>query len=550
MASENVPVVALNVGEPGEPANVGEVAVAYGKWPPPEEVRQKLVGRISSNITALSFFQNKDLTGRINESVAWTHAKEIEAAAFEAGEKNEGGNDAETLAFYARVASEKLLEVIRSVPDATPAPEISPEEVFDISGGKREFLNKEMAEALLKPLLSSGQKFVKVKFSNMSFGKDAAGVAAAALRAVKEQLVDADLSDIIAGRPEGEALEVLEEICSALEGSNLRSLNLSDNALGEKGVRACGAALRGQTSLEHLYFCNNGISVEAAASIAELLPSSKKLKTLHFYNNMSGDDGAKALSKLVEEATVLYDFRFSSTRVATEGGLALATALLSGSSLRKLDFRDNMFSPQCGVALAKVCAKHIGLREVYFGDTGLGDAGAIAVAEALENGAPKLEVLDLAGNDISSTEAALAISMCVARKPTLKKLNLSENELGDQGVYVVCKAFRNRRDGLKELDFGCNDLKDIGAIAAAEAVAHKDGFEVLNLNSNRISAEGVEKVTAIMKEGKAGLKALAPLDDNIEDDESEEEEEDEEEGEGAEDEGAAELTEKVSKLEV
>jgi hypothetical protein len=43
-----------------------------------------------------------------------------------------------------------------------------------------------------------------------------------------------------------------------------------------------------QSSLRHLYFCNNGISPEAAGAIHELLVAPKELRTLHFYNNMSG----------------------------------------------------------------------------------------------------------------------------------------------------------------------------------------------------------------------------------------------------------------------
>lgn len=49
-----------------------------------------------------------------------------------------------------------------------------------------------------------------------------------------------DLSDFVAGRPEVEALDVMDLFSNALQGSNLSSLNLSDKALGEKGVRAFG----------------------------------------------------------------------------------------------------------------------------------------------------------------------------------------------------------------------------------------------------------------------------------------------------------------------
>jgi Ran GTPase-activating protein (RanGAP) involved in mRNA processing and transport len=50
-----------------------------------------------------------------------------------------------------------------------------------------------------------------------------------------------------AGRPEDSALEALRIISEAVAGhGRLEGLNLSDNALGEKGVRAFAAGLSGQ----------------------------------------------------------------------------------------------------------------------------------------------------------------------------------------------------------------------------------------------------------------------------------------------------------------
>lgn len=52
-----------------------------------------------------------------------------------------------------------------------------------------------------------------IKLSNKSFDQDAANVIATRLREFQSIEV-ADLSDIIAGRPEDEALKVLEIICN------------------------------------------------------------------------------------------------------------------------------------------------------------------------------------------------------------------------------------------------------------------------------------------------------------------------------------------------
>ena len=63
---------------------------------------------------------------------------------------------------------------------------------------------------------------VQIKLSTKSFGRDAAEVAAAGVRNCAASLAHADLSDVIAGRPEAEALEALRIMCDALAHVQLR----------------------------------------------------------------------------------------------------------------------------------------------------------------------------------------------------------------------------------------------------------------------------------------------------------------------------------------
>ncbi|KAL5728617.1 RAN GTPase-activating protein 2 [Ranunculus cassubicifolius] len=298
--------------------------------------------------------------------------------------------------------------------------------VFDISGGKRAFLEKDEAETLLKPLSEKGNQYNKICFSNRSFGVEAARVVEPILESLKDQLTEVDLSDFIAGRPEAEALEVMKIFSSALQGCTLKYLNLSENAMGEKGVRAFGTLLKSQSNLEELYFMNDGISEEAAKAISELIPSTEKLKVLHFHNNMTGDEGAIAISEVVRRSIALEDFRCSSTRVGSEGGVALIKALKVCANLKKLAIRDNMFGVEGVLALSFAISSHIGLLEVYLSDLNLEDEGAIALANCIKKAAPSLEVLEMAGNSIT-VQAAMSIASCIASKQFLKKVNLSDS---------------------------------------------------------------------------------------------------------------------------
>ncbi len=93
---------------------------------------------------------------------------------------------------------------------------------------------------------------MQIKFSTKSFGIEAAEVAARAIENVVSSLTHADISDIIAGRPEKEVLGALQIISQALAKAKLKALDLSDNALGQKGIIACTSAFAQQASLSPL----------------------------------------------------------------------------------------------------------------------------------------------------------------------------------------------------------------------------------------------------------------------------------------------------------
>ncbi|KAJ7954918.1 RAN GTPase activating protein 2 [Quillaja saponaria] len=488
-------------------------------WPPSQNTRQMLVERMTNNLTTKSFFTQK--YGILDKEEAEDNAKIIEdialATANQHYEKVPDGDGGSAVQLYAKECSRLLLDVLKKGPtnkdnkgvvasDATSSPCKS---VFDISKGQRAFIEAEEAEELLRPLKDSGSCFTKICFSNKSFGLGAARVVEPILISIKDQLKEIDLSDFIAGRSEAEALEVMNMFSAALEGSILKSLNLSNNALGEKGVRAFGALLKSQTCLEELYFMNNGISEEAARAVCELLPSTEKLRVLQFHNNMTGDEGALAISEVVRRSPLLEDFRCSSTRIGSEGGVALSDALETCTHMKKLDLRDNMFGVEGGVSLSKALPKHEELREVYLSYLNLEDDGAIAIINVLKDSAPYLEVLEMSGNDITA-EAAPAIASCILSKKLLTKLNLSENELKDEGAIQVSKALEGHVQ-LKEVDLSSNLIRRVGARLLAQTLVQKAEFKLLNINGNFISDEGIDEVKDIFEKSP---DMLGPLDEN------------------------------------
>ncbi|CAN6690666.1 unnamed protein product [Malus baccata var. baccata] len=494
--------------------------VSIKLWPPSQSTRILLVERMTKNLITPSIFSRK--YGLLSKEEAEEDAKQIEDIAFAAGdqhfEKEPYGDGSSAVQIYAKESSRLMLEVLKRGPKVKEDGEVmqyekataSRESVFDISGGRRSFIDAEEALELLKPLKELEKSYTKICFSNRSFGMDAARVAEPILLSIKDQLKEVDLSDFIAGRSEEEALKVMNIFSSALEGCVLRYLNLSDNAMGEKGVNAFGSLLRSQNNLEELYLMNDGISEEAARAVSKFIPSTEKLRVLHFHNNMTGDEGAIAISEMVRRSPLLEDFRCSSTRVGSEGGIALAEALGTCTHLKKLDLRDNMFGVESGIALSKSLSAFGDLTEIYLSYLNLEDEGTEALASSLKETAPSLEVLEMAGNDITAGSAA-ALATCIAAKQFLTKLNLAENDLKDEGTILISQAISEGHGQLTEVDLSTNSIRRVGARVLAQAVVNKPGFKLLNINSNFISDEGIDEVKEIFKNSP---DVLGPLDEN------------------------------------
>ena len=124
----------------------------------------------------------------------------------------------ESMRLYTKKAAELLKELAEREGDKTKTAEASgpqDSEAFDVSSKDREFYTMQRAEQVLAPLLAKGAKFTKVKLSTKSFGIDAAKVVARAFANLAPTLKEVDLSDIIAGRPEVEALKAMEMISEA-----------------------------------------------------------------------------------------------------------------------------------------------------------------------------------------------------------------------------------------------------------------------------------------------------------------------------------------------
>lgn len=501
-----------------------------------QEQRADLVGRVADGLAGIGF-HSYGLT--LEAGSLKDKAEEIEARAFSVAEvassttkeswsAGTGGERpiAELIKLYAKKAGELMrdeaLRLSETAKDASPAggeAAADDADCFDLSSNDREFYTQQRAEQVLKPLMAKGAKYSKVKLSTKSFGIDAAKVVTKAFANIASTLTEVDLSDIIAGRPEDEALKAMQIITEATLCAKITAVDVSDNAFGEKGVRACAAMLQQQTGIESLSFQNNGISEQAAAAILELLASPQSLKKFHLDKNMTGDEGMVHVAALMAKAPKMEDFKMAGSRFTADGAKLLAQGLASGSSLTKINLTDNNVNEEGGVALAQMLFKQPNMRHVNLEATTLGPNAAGAVASALAAGCPQLEYLNLTACDITP-EGIPAVAKAVSAMKNLKELEIAENELGDFGVAQLCVALKMSGCPLTKLNVNTNEISNSGGVAAARLAASKAGFASLNLDDNYMADEAIEEVKSVMNAAGCGdaLSAESNDDDLAEED--------------------------------
>jgi len=351
----------------------------------------------------------------------------------------------------------------------------------------------------------------------------------------------ADLSDIIASRMEDEGLEVLKTICDAFENAFLEEVDLSDNAMGSKGVSACASVLSAQApTLRKLSLCNNGLSDTSMKEVAEVLCRPNEgnehptiahgLTKIHFYNNMSGDGGCTAFAEILSNSSRLEDVRFSGTRAGRPGSVRVAEAMdalgpMGVGNVSRWDLADNTFGVDGGAALAKALARCPKLVYLNLRDCTLEDEGTISVCKALvESGCP-LQHLDLSGNEITSKGAKAVASILKSFSSTLTVLFMEENEMTSRGVAAIADAISAcDMSALQEVKLGMNECGNIGGRAIVAAAPKMSCLKKIELDANMFSEEVVE----LLHDAYGELLVEMEDNDDEEDPDEDLEEEDEE----------------------
>ncbi|XP_056382153.1 protein NLRC5 isoform X2 [Hyla sarda] len=330
---------------------------------------------------------------------------------------------------------------------------------------------------------------------------------------------------------------------------SIQEIDLSNNAIGEKGTNSLAHLLTQKRNLHSINVCGCGLSTNSEDGrqfIAELskcpdlqeinlqyvsldedsllvlcqaLPQMLSLRTLILSSNNISDVCMERLVTIMPCLKSLQKIKLSQCNISSVGGLKLAETLKQCPFVEEIDLSGNNFDNKVTYDLVVALSQVQHLKVLHLRSCGLGVKSESALMEALnscqqmedislsentftEQGLQKLseqlpcfrwlKKLDLklcAVSDSSCKSLAVALGCC----QNLEEIILSWNRIGDDGSCALSSSLKNMRR-LKKLDLEKNQIRVKGAEAMAQALSVCLWIKVISLWGNLVTKEMAEKL--------------------------------------------------------
>ena len=193
-------------------------------------------------------------------------------------------------------------------------------------------------------------------------------------------------------------------------------------------------------SMKSLNLSNNNIGNEGVIAIAEALKENQIITTLDLHNNFIGPEAATALANALRVNSSITKVILTYNNIENEGATALAEALRVNKTVTSLNLWMNKIGPVGATELAEALKVNKTVTSLNLSNNKIGPVGATALANALKVNS-NIASLNLSRNEIED-EGATAIADAVTVNNTIKELYLTENNFGPTGVTALAEAFK------------------------------------------------------------------------------------------------------------
>lgn len=256
-------------------------------------------------------------------------------------------------------------------------------------------------------------------------------------------------ADIFTGRLISEIPDALTALLTALLTlSKLHTVDLSDNAFGGRLAEPLKDFYSAAGPLRHLLLNNNGLgptggtivadSIRALAALKASNPAFPPLETIVCGRNRLENGSMASWAAAYAAHKSLKTVQMVQNGIRPEGiQVLLRDGLAHCPGLQHLDLQDNTFTNSGALALATVLPGWPSLTALCIGDCLLGPRGGVLIGEALlREKNTLLTTLRLQYNEINASGVKAIYSALVTALPKLETLELNGNNFSEDDPLV------------------------------------------------------------------------------------------------------------------
>ncbi|KAK3570339.1 hypothetical protein QTP86_017279 [Hemibagrus guttatus] len=262
-----------------------------------------------------------------------------------------------------------------------------------------------------------------------------------------------------------------EDDCTAvvsalgLNPSHLKELDLSDNTIGDTGVKQLSDLLQNShCTLEKLKILSPEAE-KACDDLTKALGTNPLLQTeLDLSGKISGDSGVKQLSVLLKDPQCRTEtLRLNKSSITHRGCTDLISALTSNPShLTELDLSENTLGNSAMDKISTLLKNSsCKLQKLVLSDCNITGKGYTALIKALKSICSSLIELDLRGNDPGASGVKLLTDLLQDPDCKLKTLRLLKSPDAEEAYTCLTKMFSKNPLLHTELDLSNKTPEDV-----------------------------------------------------------------------------------------
>jgi len=273
--------------------------------------------------------------------------------------------------------------------------------------------------------------------------------------------------------------------------SNLASLSVGSNKLGDFGVNQILVALRRATkSLEHLDIHSGNFNPKSTKQLVIWLSQNSQMKSFNIANNVFSEKAGKELVKVLRDGVHrLSKLDIKACDLNNDAMKEICEAIGDNKRLEELNLGGNIIKKKAGEILSDGLNSNKSLRQLQLRNCSL-TKGTLVLLLKMVRKHPAIKSLDIALNSkVTSTEVAKEIEDLLIYGDKLEELNLAACEItGSSQFFVHLITGLSKTTALKKLHLDLNKLGKYVSKLSEVITKNKDSkIESLTLRKTDVS---------------------------------------------------------------